>query len=202
MQHDSTNDADAASETLMLLSSAASGISGEGSKKRKHCNSSNLDGVKELRLTSSQAQQNRINNKKINANNKAAFKEACLLYKLEQNKTGPGKKKGAQVFCNMVQEKYNTKVSARTVQYYVNTKNQARDSPMKRSPDGGVSRDDFKILLTAYESYVRIKQIHAESYGNNQKLLARHVNNAMDNGSNTDGLFHRLQKECTTDFNA
>lgn len=75
-QHDSTNDADA-SENLMLLCSVASDISGEGSKKRKHRNSSNLDGVKELRLTSSQAQQNKINEKKIKANNKAAFKEVA-----------------------------------------------------------------------------------------------------------------------------
>ncbi len=110
--------------------------------------------------------------KKIKANDKAAFKETCLLYKLELKKNSPGKKKGAQVFCTMMEEKYKTKVSARTVQYYVNTKNQAGDSPMKRGPDGDISRDDFKILVTAYDSYVRIKQINAETYENNQKLLA------------------------------
>ncbi len=78
MQNDYTNDARAA-EALMQLFSASSAISAEGSKKRKQRNSSNVEGVKELQLTSSQAQQKRVNDKKIKTNNKVAFKGVCIL---------------------------------------------------------------------------------------------------------------------------
>ncbi len=46
-----------AASTLLQLSSVSSAISAEGSKTQKKRNSSSLEGMKEIRLTSSQAQQ-------------------------------------------------------------------------------------------------------------------------------------------------
>ena len=82
-----------AASTLLQLSSVSSAISAEGSKTRKKRNSSSLEGMKEIRLNSSQAQQQRVSDQKVRHNYKNAFKEACILYKMERDKTVPGKKK-------------------------------------------------------------------------------------------------------------
>ncbi len=83
-ENDSTNNAEAL-EALMQLSSASSATSAQESKKRKQRNTS-VSGVKEIWLTSSQAQQKQINDKRMKTNHKLAFKEACLLYKVVQEK--------------------------------------------------------------------------------------------------------------------
>lgn len=136
--------------------------------------------------------------KKIKMNKSVAFKEACLQYQMEQDKSG---KKSAQYFCDQVGIKYNTLISARTVQHYVKN-DLAGNSPQKHGPDGGLSCDDFKILVAAYKSYIQIKQINAETSGNNQKLLAQRINNTVKNDSKSDRLFQQLQKESTIDFKA
>ncbi len=49
---------------LLQLSSVSSGISTEGSKTQNKRNSSSLEGVKEIRSNSSQAQHHKVNNQK------------------------------------------------------------------------------------------------------------------------------------------
>ncbi len=56
----------------------------------------------------------------------------------------------------------------------------ARESPKKRGQGGGMCNDDFKILVTAFDSYVKIKQVHAETSGNNRNPLTPCMNDAMD----------------------
>ncbi len=58
----------------------------------------------------------------------------------------------------------NTTISKRTVQHYEQY-DKAGKSPRK-GPDGGIPNNIFKILLQAYKSYVRIKQINAETTEN------------------------------------
>ena len=189
-------DLDAASALIELLT-AGSAISTEptSSSKRKKRNSNKLDGLKEIRLTSSQAQKMRVNNKMLKDNYKMAFKEACILYSNERENG-----KSAQQCCDEVGKKYNTTISKRTVQHYVQH-NKAGESPRK-GPDGGISPDIFKILVQAYESYVRIKQINAETAENSRNLLSKRVNNAMNTGKTNDCLFQRIQRHCTAQFTA
>ncbi len=56
----------------------------------------------------------------------------------------------------------------------------AWELPKKRGPNGGIHNDDFNILDSAFDSYVTIKQIIAKTSGNNRKLLAQHINNAIN----------------------
>ncbi len=61
-------------------------------QKRKKTNSSNVEGVKEISLTFSQAQQKVINDRKFKKNYKNALKVTCRLFQMESSKTGKGKK--------------------------------------------------------------------------------------------------------------
>ncbi len=65
----------------------------------------------------------------------------------------------------------------------------AGDFPKTRGSYSGIYCDDVKIVITSLESSIKIKQINAETSGNNRKLLAQYVDNALDNGSNMDCLF-------------
>ncbi len=92
----------------------------------------------------------------------------------------------------------NCIIISRVVLNYVITKNMAGASPLRCSPDGGISAEDFKILLTAYESYLRIKQINAEVHDNNHTLLSKWVNNTMCNCGKLACLLKWLQKASVT----
>jgi len=54
-------------------------------------------GIKQIRKTSVQAQQNRVNNKKIKDNEKEAFKQATILYANEKKKMPDGVRRGARI---------------------------------------------------------------------------------------------------------
>ncbi len=62
----------------------------------------------------------------------------------------------------------------------------AGDLPKKRGPDGGISHDDFKILMQPFKAILKLS---------NMILLIQCINNAVNNGSNAYHLFHQLQKE-------
>ncbi len=97
-------------------------------------------------------------------------------------------------------KKYNTTISKRTVKHYVQH-DKAGKAPRK-GPDGGIPHNIFKILLQAYGSYVRIKQINAETTENTQTLLSKRVNSAMNQGETNDCLLQHIQRHCTVDFTA
>ncbi len=176
-------DSEVASALLYLSTSPS-----QSKKVRKKRNASSLERVREIRLTAAQAQQKRVNDKKKKENYKKAFKEACLLYEGEKTKASLGKRKSAQECCNEIGVKYNTSISKRTVQQYVQH-GMAGNSPKKKGPDGGIAPDFFKVLVQAYESFVRIKQINGESAGNTRIQLMKRMNQAMLTGSSTDRLF-------------
>ncbi len=106
----------------------------------------------------------------------------------------------AQQCCDVIGKKYNTTISKRTVQHFAQH-NKAGESSRK-GPNGGISPDIFKILVQAYKSYVRIKQINAETAGNTQTHLTKRVNNAMKTGKTNDCLLQWIQRHCNVDFTA
>ncbi len=61
-----------------------------------------------------------------------------------------------------------------------------RESPKKRGPDGGIATMDFKLLTIPYESFVRIKQINAETFENTCSHLANCTNKTKEPDSTTD----------------
>ncbi len=115
----------------------------------------------------------RVSNKKIKDNYKMALKEACILYSIEQDNG-----MSAQHCCDVIEKKYNTTISKRTVQHYVEH-NKAGKSPRKG--------------LQAYKSYVRIKQINAETAGNTQTHLSKRDNNSMNTGKTNDVCSSRFK---------
>ncbi len=133
-----------------------------------------------------------------NENHKNTFKEACCFYNKETIKLGG---KSTRIVCKGISRKYNTTIAHRTVQYYVQN-NMAGESPKKRGPDGGINKQDFKILTMAYERFIRIKQLNPESGQNTCSLLLKRVNKVMKTGSSSDRLLQRLQKNWTIDFTA
>ncbi len=86
-----------AASALLQLSSVSSAISAEGSKTWNKRNSSSMEGVKEIRLNSSQLQQQRVNDQK-KQNYKIAFKEAFLLYKMERERLSQRRRKVPRLF--------------------------------------------------------------------------------------------------------
>ncbi len=82
------------------------------------------------------------------------MKEATLLYVAERQK---GKKhKGAAKIAEAVNSVYGTSISGRTVMPYV-TNGMMEESLLKMGPNGGIRNDVFKLLLTAFETFVRMK---------------------------------------------
>ncbi len=57
-------------------------------------------------------------------------------------------------------------------------------------PDRGVHNDMFKLLLTAFETLVRIKQINGERNLNTTNLLSQCVNNTMNNSNFAKAFSH------------
>ncbi len=78
----------------------------------------------------------------------------------------------------------------------------AGESSKKHGPDRGIHQEDFKILVRAYESYVRIKQINAETADNTCSNLAKHSKNAMNVGTITDWLLRKSQENNNVELKA
>ncbi len=168
------------------------------SSKRKRNN--NLPhGLKEIRLTAKQAQQKRVNNKKIKDNKKEATKEATRMYAAEKDSNK--KTKGAEKIAAEVNKKYNTTLSGRTIRRYVGN-GMIGVSPLKMGPDGGVPDNHFKLLLTAFETYIRISQINGETFNNTANKLTTRVNATMNHITKGPRLFHRLMRESAINFRA
>ncbi len=109
------------------------------------------------------------------------MKEATLLYVAERQK---GKKhKGAAKIAEAVNSVYGTSISGRTVMWYV-AYGMVGEYPLKMGPDGGIQNEVFKLLLTAFETFVRMKQIKRETNLNTTNLLSKRVNKTMNNLSN------------------
>ncbi len=72
--------------------------------------------------------------------------------------------------------------------------------PLKVEPDGGVSDYVYKLLLSAFETYIRIKQMNAKVICNTTNLLFKRVNIFMNNMSNITKLFQHLLQESEIDF--
>ncbi len=174
----------------------------ESHETRKKIRNSKLPpGAKEIRKTSSQTQQHRVNTKKRNNVKTKALKEATLLYKAERAKMQKGEKyKGAGKIAEAVNENYKTSISGQTIMRYVEN-GMAGQSPLKMGPDGGVPRDVFKLLLTAFKT-VQIKQINGETNCNTTNLLSQRINKTMNNISTTSRLLQRLLRESAIDFKA
>ena len=81
-------------------------------------------------------------------------------------------------------------------------KGMAGQSLLKMGPDGGVPCNVFKLLLTAFETFVQIKQINGETNCNTMNLLFQHIKKAMKNISTTSCLLQRLLSKSAIDFKA
>jgi hypothetical protein len=167
--------------------------------KRKKRNSGSLDGVLEIRKTATGAQKQRINDKRIRANAKKAFKEATTLYSLEKTKDKKGK--SCRKCVEEINKKYNTSIAVSTVYQYVR-KDLVGTSPMKTGPQPLVRDDIFKLLLVAYESYVRIMQLNCEPRGLNRASLTKRVNAVLNKEISSGFYFNKLLAESSVDFKA
>ena len=88
-------------------SSSTSSLPSSVSKRKR--NNNLAPGSKEIRLTAKQAQQNRVNNKKIKDRKKEATKEATRMYTAERNNNLTESSKKAKGADNIVKEvKKNT----------------------------------------------------------------------------------------------
>ncbi len=113
--------------------------------------------------------------------------------KMETEKNRMVKKKSAQAIGDEVSKQFNTTVSARSVQCYVQ-ENMAGESTKKRGPDGCIAAKDFKILTIVYESFFRIEQVNAD---NTKSHLTECIHNTINSGSTTDHLLQQLQRDFT-----
>ncbi len=109
------------------------------------------------------------------------------------------KHKGACEIAEALNENYKTSITGQTVMRYVKNGMDGQ-SPLKMDPDGGVPHNVFKILLTAFETFIQIKQINGETNCNTQNLLSQCVNKTMNNISNTSRLLQRLLSKSVIDF--
>ncbi len=165
---------------------------------QKKWNSLCMEGVKEIQLTSTQAQQKRVNNQQIMQNYKKAFKEECPFYKMEKKQLNWWTRKVPRLF---VMKLIKTTICARSVQHYAQD-NMAGESPKKRGPDGGIAADDLNLLIIAYESFVRIKQIYAETADNTHYQLDKCIDSILKSGSTKDHLRQWFQIVSMIDFSA
>ena len=145
-----SNQSSSSSTGLLTAISNSTGTTTNTKKKRNKLPA----GVKRIRSTAGQAQQKRINKKKINDNEKAAHKKATTLYFDEKKKE---KGMSAQQVCDSVNDKFGSSLSTQSIYRYVND-GKMGESPMKRGPDGGIPEHTFKLLLSAFESFIRINQ--------------------------------------------
>ena len=176
------------------LTVASSTTSSKASMKK-------VAGVKQIRLSSTQAQQQRVNRKKMVDLHKKAFKEATTTY-YNDRQTKPRRKTSAQKVCDAVNEKYSTNIKPRMVQHYVQT-GRVGESPSKKGPDGGVPEVIFEPLLGAFESYVEIQQLNcSDSKTNQRKELSALVNKVVGGDRTTDKLYNRLLRASAMDITA
>ena len=85
------------------------------------------------------------------------------------------KDKGLKV-CEEANKEYGTYIAHRTVTNYVK-KGFVGVSPRKRGRwPGGVGKQDFELLLRAFETFKQINQINVESAKNTQSHLIPLVN--------------------------
>ena len=89
--------------------------------------------VKKIRKNSKQAQQQRVNDKFDQENNKLAFKKATKIYEEECQKEG--KRLSASKVVQQINDKFNTSISSRTVLIYVR-EGRAGQFPLKKGPVG------------------------------------------------------------------
>ena len=118
-----------------------------------------LPGMRRIRATAKQAQQMRVNKKKLSENKSAAHIKATLIY--EEQKQMTNGMSAAEVV-TIVNREYGTNINHRTVQRYVQ-KGKAGLPPVNSGPPPGRLADStFNVILTAFESYVQINQPNGE----------------------------------------
>ncbi len=111
-----------------------------------------------------------------------------------------GKKhKGAEKIAETRNNTYSTSVLGHTVMCYVANWMMVQ-SPLKMGLDGGIHKDVFKLLLTAFKTFVKMKQINGETKFNTTNLLSQQVNKMMNNLSNTTQISKRLLHASLIDF--
>ncbi len=88
------------------------------------------------------------------------MKEAILLYMAKREKVKVHKE--VSKIAETVNKTYKTSISGHTVMRHVET-GMVGQSPLKMQPGGGIQKDVFKLQLTVFETFVRIKKINAES---------------------------------------
>ncbi len=98
-----------------------------------------------------------------------------------------------------VVEKFNAAISHRTIQHFVQN-GTAGESPKKHGPSGRIFAEDFKILLMAYECYIKRKQIIAETVESNCSHYSKCINITMNIETSTDWLLCKLQVSSNTDL--
>ena len=90
-------------------------------------------GIKAIQKTSSQAQQARVNNKKIKDLQSRALKEATAMYEEEKAKDKDGL--SARKVCDIVNKRLHTNLQCRQVQRYAKN-GMIGKSPVRRGPTG------------------------------------------------------------------
>ena len=122
--------------------------------------------MKRIRVTARQAQQLRVNKKRLANNEAEAHIEATRLY--EEQKTIPNGM-SARAVVDQVNEHFGSNISKRTVQYYVQV-GKAGMAPSKRGPTPGrLSEPTFELVLSAFETFVQINQANGEAATHNKR---------------------------------
>ncbi len=97
------------------------------------------------------------------------MKDAILLYVAERQKDN--KHRGAAKIAETVNITQTPVFLGHTVMPCV-ANGMVGQSPLKMGPDGGIQNDVFKLLLTAFETFVEINQINGETKFNTINLLS------------------------------
>lgn len=113
------------------------------------------------------------------------------FYKAKRKK---GKKQKGSQNCRGIELNYKTTVVSQTVLAYV-ANGIAGKSLLKMGPDGDVPDDVFKLLLTSFKTFERMKQINGEMNCNTTNLLSQHMKKTINNMSNKTYLLQRLLRQ-------
>ena len=195
----------ASSSTSLVASASSSSVSFEPSSDAP----AELGAIpsfakeKKTRRTSQQAQIER-NNKKIQDNmTNAAHKRATKWYAGEKKKTNG---LSAAAVCEKVNKEFQgkTNISSRSVTRYVKD-DKAGESPKKRGYQGVLSKDNFKRLCDAFETYLQIQQINSKDHNHTRKHLAALINQVVgipENGTGRikENMFDRLMQSTNVNF--
>ena len=133
-------------------------------------------GVKQIRKTSVQAHQNRVNKKKISDNEKEAFKQATILYASQKKKAGG--RWSAKRCADHVNENFGANVTEDKIRRYVNN-GKVGESPATMGPSkpNGIPEHIYKLVAGAFTSYVGIQQANGEKV--TRKDLIHQVNDVV-----------------------